>query len=289
MDVLHGLDSLPVSPDGSAVTVGMFDGVHRGHQAVIGRTVEEARTRGIRSVAVTFDRHPRETLTPGREPRLLTTLGRKISLIEDLDVDVLLVLPFTEELSRIPPEEFVSRVLVAGLHAEHVVIGANFTFGHRAKGNVQLLREVAPSHGFTVAGMDLLELDGRRVSSSSIREALIQGDLEWPQIALGRRFVLDGRVVRGAGRGADLGWPTANLQTDHRLLLPGKGVYAGRARSGGGDHVEAYLLDFEGTLLGEEIAIEFWARLRDEVKFDSAEELSKQIAADVDRTRELVS
>jgi riboflavin kinase/FMN adenylyltransferase len=258
-------------------------------------------------VTATFDRHPRETLTPGRDPRLLTTLERKISLIAQLGVDLLLVLPFTEELSRIPAEQFVTRVLAEGLQTRRVVIGTNFTFGHKARGNLDLLTAMAPAHGFTVDGVDLLELDGRRVSSSSIREALIEGDLGWPQTALGRRFVLDGRVVRGAGRGADLGWPTANLQTDHRLLLPGEGVYAGRARAARGDyvaainvgsnptfgrepvHVEAFLLDFEGTLLGEEVAVEFWVRLRDEVRFESAEELAKQIAADVERTRELMA
>jgi riboflavin kinase/FMN adenylyltransferase len=307
MDVLHGLESLPQSTGGSVVTIGMFDGVHRGHQAVIGRTVDRARATGLRSVTATFDRHPRETLTPGREPRLLTTLERKISLIAQLGVDLLLVLPFTEELSRIPAEQFVTRVLAEGLQTRRVVIGTNFTFGHKARGNLDLLTAMAPAHGFTVDGVDLLELDGRRVSSSSIREGLIEGDLGWPQTALGRRFVLDGRVVRGAGRGADLGWPTANLQTDHRLLLPGEGVYAGRARAARGDyvaainvgsnptfgrepvHVEAFLLDFEGTLLGEEVAVEFWVRLRDEVRFESAEELAKQIAADVERTRELMA
>ena len=306
MEVVRGISALPLPSGPAVVTIGMFDGVHRGHQAVIGRAVEAARERDVAATAVTFDRHPREVVTPGREPRLLTTLEGRIELIGRLGVDTLLVVEFTEEFSRISAEEFIRVVLAEGLHARHVVIGTNFTFGYRAGGNVHLLTELAPSAGFTVEGMELLEIDGRPVSSSSIREALIKGDLEWPRTALGRRFVLDGRVVRGAGRGADLGWPTANLQTDHRLLLPGKGVYAGRARTGQGDHVaainvgsnptfgrepvhvEAYLLDFEGTLLGQDMAVEFWARLRDEVKFDSAEELSKQIAADVERTRDLV-
>jgi riboflavin kinase/FMN adenylyltransferase len=284
----------------------MFDGVHRGHQAVIGRTVDVASTRGLTPIAVTFDRHPREILTPGREPPLLTTLERKIELIGRLGVDAILVLEFTEEFSRIPAEEFISRVLADGLHAKHAVIGTNFTFGHKARGNLQLLSELGPTHGFTVEGVSLIVLDGRQVSSSSIREAIAAGDLEWPRIALGRRYAVDGRVVRGAGRGVGLGYPTANLETNPRILLPAEGVYAGKALvrgeghvaavnvgsnpTFGGEavHVEAFLLDFDDDLTGEEISIEFWERLRDELTFETAEELSKAIASDVERTRELV-
>ena len=211
------------------MTVGFFDGVHLGHRAVLGRTVEAARERGLPSVAVTFDRHPREVLTPGQEPRLLTTVDRKAALIEQTGVDTLLVLEFTEAFSRWPAERFVSDVLVGGLHTGHCVMGANFTFGHKAAGTVELLMERGPALGFTAERVELLEIDGRRVSSSSIRDALSRGDLEWPRVALGRRFVLDGTVVSGAGRGQGLGFPTANLRTGPRLLLPGRGIYAGRA------------------------------------------------------------
>jgi len=165
---------------------------------------------------------------------------------------------------------------------------------------------VEPAHGFTAERVELLHLGERKVSSSSIREALVEGDLTWPQEALGRRFVLDGMVVRGAGRGTGIGWPTANLQTLPRLLLPGSGVYAGRVKVPAGGfvsainvgtnptfgveplHVESFLLDFEGYLVGEPMAIEFWARLRDELRFETAEALSDAIADDVRRTRELV-
>jgi riboflavin kinase/FMN adenylyltransferase len=306
MDLVRGLDALPL-PDGSAVvTVGFFDGVHLGHRAVLTRAVEEARARRVRSIAVTFDRHPREVLTPGREPRLLTTVERKAELIAEVGVDMLLVLAFTEELSRWPAEDFVGRVLVEGLRARHIVVGANFTFGFKALGTVEMLSEVGPSHGFTTERVELIHLGGRRVSSSSIREALSVGDLDWPERALGRRFVLDGTVVRGAGRGTSLGWPTANLRTLPRLLLPGSGIYAGRARVPAGEwvaaisvgtnptfgveplHVESYLLDFEGDLLGQPMGIEFWVRLRHEERFRTPEELAEVIADDVRRTRELV-
>ena len=306
MERLHGLDALPVDAERTVVTVGFFDGVHLGHRAVLGRTVDAARVRGLPSVAVTFDRHPREVLTPGREPRLLTTVDRKAALIEETGIDTLLVLEFTEDFSRWPAERFVSDVLLGGLHANHCVMGANFTFGHKAAGTVELLMERGPALGFTAERVELVEVEGRRVSSSSVRDALAQGDLEWPGVALGRRFVLDGTVVSGAGRGHGLGFPTANLRTGPRLLLPGRGIYAGRAfvdRTGhvaaisvgtnptfGTEplHVEAYLLDFDGDLIGTRIAVEFWAYLRDEVRFDTPDELSAAIGEDVRRTRDLV-
>jgi riboflavin kinase/FMN adenylyltransferase len=306
MERLHGLDALPIDAERTVVTVGFFDGVHLGHRAVLGRTVDVARERGLPSVAVTFDRHPREVLTPGREPRLLTTVERKAALIEETGIDTLLVLEFTEDFSRWPAERFVSDVLLEGLHANHCVMGANFTFGHKAAGTVELLIERGPALGFTAERVELVEIEGRRVSSSSVRDALAQGDLGWPGVALGRRFLLDGTVVSGAGRGHGLGFPTANLRTGPRLLLPGRGIYAGRALVDGTGHVaaisvgtnptfgteplhvEAYLLDFEGDLIGTQIAVEFWAYLRDEVRFDTPKELSAAIGEDVRRTRDLV-
>jgi riboflavin kinase/FMN adenylyltransferase len=306
MEIVSGFGApLPIKGP-SVVTVGFFDGVHLGHRAVLGRTVEVARERGLASVAVTFDRHPREVLTPGKEPRLLTTVERRASLIAETGIDALVVLEFTEGFSRWSAEEFIHRVLVEGLHVERVVMGADFTFGHGAKGNVEMLIEVGPRHGFTFEPVGFLEVDGRRISSSSIRRALSEGDLGWPLCALGRRFVVDGVVVPGAGRGHDLGYPTANLRTWPRLLLPAGGIYAGRAEVDGVRHlaaidvgtnptfgveplhVEAYLLDFDGDLMGQEMAVEFWARLRDEERFDTPEALVEVMAGDVRRTRELV-
>lgn len=307
MEQLHGTEALPIGEGGTVTTVGFFDGVHLGHRAVLARTVAAARERGLRAGAVTFDRHPREILTPGKEPRLLTTVERKARLIEDAGIDVLVVLGFTEAFSRWPAERFISDVLVEGLHAEHCVMGANFTFGHKAAGDVQLLIDTGASYGFTAERVDLVELDGQRVSSSSIREALGGGDLEWPTAALGRRFVIDGNVVSGAGRGQGLGFPTANLRMWPRLLLPGRGIYAGRAEVAGRTHVaaisvgtnptfgveplhvESYLLDFDENVVGREMAVELWAYLRDEVRFESPSELSAAIGEDVRRTRELVS
>jgi riboflavin kinase/FMN adenylyltransferase len=306
MKRVSGLDALPLEPEPAVVTVGFFDGVHLGHRAVLATTVAAARERGMRAIAVTFDRHPRETLTPGREPRLLTTVERKARLIEETGIDVLLVLEFTLEFSQWPAERFMGEVLRDGLHARHCVMGASFTFGHRALGDVSLLMAEGARYGFTAERVDLVELDDRTVSSSSVREALAAGDLDWPRRALGRRFVLDGSVVSGSGRGHGLGYPTANLRTWPRLLLPGQGIYAGRAQLNGEIHVaaidvgtnptfgteplhvESFLLDFDGDLVGKHMAVEFWAYLRPEVRFDSPDELVAAMDDDVRRTRALV-
>jgi riboflavin kinase / FMN adenylyltransferase len=309
MDIVRGLDALPLPIGPSVVTVGFFDGVHLGHREVIRRTVEAARDRDARSVAVTFDRHPREVLTPGEEPRLLTTVERKAELIAACGTDALVVLEFTEEFSKVSAEDFVRDVLVGGLHTVHARVGANFRFGHRAAGTVATLREVGEPLGMTADEVGLFAIAGRVVSSSSIRETLAGGDLAWPRIALGRRFAVDGEVVAGAGRGKGLGYPTANLRTWPRLLLPGQGIYAGVAELEDGGryvaavdvgtnptfgteplHVEAFLLDFpDDELRGDTLTVEFWERLRDEVKFDSVDELVAAIADDVDRTRSIVT
>lgn len=307
MQVVHGLESLPIDDAPSVATVGFFDGVHRGHQAVFSTVVARARDRGVRSVAITFDRHPTEVLRPGSEPRLLTTVERKGSLIDACGIDMLVVLPFDRDFSLIGAEDFVERVLVRGVHAVHAAMGSNFTFGFKALGTMENLPAMAESHRVSVETVPLLELGERTVSSTSIREALATGDLGWPTEALGRRFVLDGEVVTGHGRGRGLGYPTANLRTWPRLLLPGQGIYAGVAEHAGRRyrtaldvgtnptfgveplHVEAFLLDFEGDdLPGDPLSIEFWARLRDEEKYDSVEALVAAIAEDVATTERLV-
>jgi len=309
VQLIIGSEGLPLPEAPSVVTVGFFDGVHLGHREVLRQTVEEARARGCRSVAVTFDRHPREVLTPDDVPRLLTTVERKASLIATTGIDALVVLAFTPEFSRVPAEDFVRDVLVGGVHAVHARMGVDSTFGHRARGNVETLAELGAPYGLSARAVPLLDVDGRRVSSSSIRDALAAGDLAWPRTALGRRFVLDGEVVSGAGRGHGLGYPTANLRTLPRLLLPGRGIYAGTAELPDGRgfaaavdvgtnptfgteplHAEAFLLDFaDEDLRGRPLAVTFWERLRDEERFDHVDDLVRAIAADVNRTREVVA
>ena len=308
MQIREGADALPLDDGPSVVTVGFFDGVHLGHQAVLARAVDRARYAGTRSVAVTFDRHPREVLAPGTEPRLLTSVDRKAALIEGFGIDELVVLPFDRDFSLIPAEDFVADILVGAIHATHATMGANFTFGFKALGTMENLSALGEPFGLTAEAVPLVDLEGRTVSSTSVRESLAAGDLDWPHRALGRRFVLDGAVVTGHGRGRSLGYPTANLRTWPRLLLPGQGIYVGVAELHGRRyrtaldvgtnptfgveplHVEAFLLDFEGEdLPGEPLAIAFWERLRDEVKYDSIDELVDAIEADVIRARALIS
>jgi riboflavin kinase/FMN adenylyltransferase len=306
VEIVHGLDALPLDAGPSVVTVGFFDGVHLGHRHVFDLVVGRAGEQGLRSVAVTFDRHPKEILHPGTEPRLLTSVDRKADLVAATGIDALVVLEFDRDFSLITAEDFVGNVLARGVHGRHAIMGANFTFGFQAAGTMETLPALGAPQGMTSEAVDILEIDGRPVSSTSIREALGSGDLEWPHRALGRRFVLDGEVVYGHGRGTDLGYPTANLRTWPRLLLPGQGIYAGLAEVDGRRyraaidvgtnptfgvdplHVEAFLLGFEGELHGAPLSIEFWERLRDEEKYDSVEQLIAAIGADVEKTIEIV-
>ncbi len=307
MEVIRDGQPSPVPTGGCIVTIGAYDGVHLGHRALIEDVKRLAAERGSATAVVTFDRHPREILTPGTAPKLITSLQHKVALIEPLGIEAVVILEFTEDFSQWPPERFVHDVLVSGLHTARVVVGANFTFGHKALGNIFTLADLGRERGFEVEPMGLLTIQGRRVSATSIREALSAGDLGWPRVALRRRYSVEGPVVRGAGRGASLGFPTANLHVDPRILLPADGVYAGTAMVDGRTHtaainigtnptfgqeplrLEAFLLDFEGDLLGRHMAVEFWARLRDELRFDSPEDLVEAIRRDVARTREVVS
>ena len=289
----------------SVVTIGVFDGVHLGHQETIGHAVKRARDLGVRSVVVTFDPHPAEVVRPGSHPAVLTEPARKAELIEQLGVDVLSVIPFTLEFSRLSPEAFVHDVLVEHLHATLVVVGENFRFGHRAAGDVALLERLGRTFGFTVEPAPLVATDGTVFSSTYIRSCVDAGDLGAATTALGRPHRLEGVVVRGDRRGRELGFPTANLFSGPYAAVPGDGVYAGWfVRPGGREQipaavsigtnptfsgrerrVEAYLLDFDGDLYGERAALDFVARLREMRRYDGIDPLIAQIAEDVAQTR----
>ena len=270
-----------------AVAIGTFDGVHRGHRAAI----EAANGAGLRSTVVTFDPHPRLVL--GYDVQLLTTLRRRLELIEEAGPDDVLVLEFTEELSRLEPEEFVAEILWP-IGTKAVVAANDFRFGRGRKGDVDLLRRL----GIEVVDVPLVE----GVSSSRIRELLAAGEMREAAALLGRPHELEGTVVSGDQRGGTLGFPTANLAVAQHLLVPAFGIYAGAALDGraavsigvnphyGGSErrIEAFLLDFDGDLYGRELRIELWERLRDERAFESEEELIRQIALDVEATRAAV-
>ncbi len=303
--VVRGLEE--VSPAPSIVSVGFFDGVHRGHQTIIRQAVRQGRVLGIRSAVVTFDRHPMEVVNPGSQPALLMTLYRRAQTLAAQGVDLVVVLEFSDWLRHLEPAAFVDHVLVGPLRAVRAVVGANFRFGHKAAGDVAALDDLGSDRGFTVEGVGLLEADAQVISSSEIRAALEVGNVERADEMLGRPHVVDGIVVRGDARGKSLGFPTANLQTSRRLAIPARGVYAGvchlpdgtshpcatnvgvNPTFGGQDlRVESFLLDWSGDLYGMSVAVDFRHRLRDELRFDSADALITQMRADVARARRVL-
>jgi riboflavin kinase/FMN adenylyltransferase len=273
-----------LEPADRAVAIGTFDGVHRGHRAAI----EAAVGTGLRSTVVTFDPHPRRVL--GYAVELITTLQRRLELIGEIGPDELLVLEFTEELSRLEPEEFV-RAVLEPLGARVVVAAESFRFGKARRGDVELLRRL----GLEVRDVPLVE----GVSSSRVRELLKEGAVVVAAALLGRPAEVEGTVVSGDQRGGTLGFPTANIAVEPELLVPAHGIYAGAAGGyraaasvgvnphyGGTERrIEAFLLDFEGDLYGQRLRLELWERLRDERAFASEEDLVRQIAADVEAAR----
>ncbi|MEU7570778.1 bifunctional riboflavin kinase/FAD synthetase [Micromonospora sp. NPDC049240] len=304
----RGYEAAPGGWGRSVVTIGVFDGVHQGHQAAIGHAVARARELGVKSVVVTFDPHPAEVVRPGSHPAVLTEPARKAELIEALGVDVLCVVPFTAEFSRLPAEAFVHDILTEHLHAALVVVGDNFRFGHRAAGDVALLERLGRTFGFGVEGAPLVAEAGTVFSSTYIRSCVDAGDVRAAAAALGRPHRVEGVVVRGDQRGRELGYPTANLLTHRYAAVPADGVYAARLVRRGGDplvaavsigtnptfsgrerRVEAYALDFSGDLYGERLALDFVAHLREQRTYDAIEPLVAQIAEDVERTRRAVS
>jgi riboflavin kinase / FMN adenylyltransferase len=310
----YGLADVPADWGRCVATIGVFDGVHRGHQRIIARAVEIARAKNLPVVVITFDPHPDEVIRPGPHPPYLTTPGRLAELLAGLGVDALLVLPFTQEFSRLSPDEFVQAVLSERLHAAAVVEGEDFRFGYRAAGDVPLLSQLGEKYDFTVEGVPLLVVDGVTISSTYIRERLAAGDVAGAAAALGRPHRVQGVVVRGHLRGRALGFPTANLETPPHTATPADGVYAGWLTSlnldgteasrwpaaisvgtnptfGGGDRtVEAYALDRDDLdLYGVHAAIDFAARLRGNERFDSVDALVIQMHEDVAQARTLTA
>jgi riboflavin kinase / FMN adenylyltransferase len=309
----QGLADVPADWGRSVVTIGVFDGVHRGHQRIITRAVDAARGLGQPMVVITFDPHPAEVIRPGSHPFLLCTAPRRAELLAELGADVVCMMPFTPEFSQLGPEEFVRSVLVDRLHAACVVVGANFRFGHRAAGDVALLAELGEKYDFTAEAVPLLAGDGVKISSSLIRQKLADGDVTDAAADLGRMHRVEGVVVPGHRRGKALGFPTANLETFPHTAIPADGVYAGwlsvlgeqegqeyeealwpAAISVGTNPtfdgrervVEAYALDRDDLeLYGVHVGVDFAARLRGMERFSSAGALAEQMRHDVDQAR----
>lgn len=306
MDVYRSLDEVPERPgQGRTVAIGVFDGVHRGHQDILNRAVADARRLGAACAAVTFHPHPEGVLRPRSAPRMLTTLDYKAELMAGLGVQEVVVVRFDEEFASLTPAAFCRQVLSERLGAREVFVGENFRFGKGAVGSVADLEEYGDSHGFRVVAVELAEVDGEVVSSTRIRRSLSRGRVAEAARLLGHPHRVEGRVVSGAGRGRELGAPTANLEPDPGLALPRQGVYLTLAclNEGGGwpsltsvgtnptfeagtrIRVETLLLDFAGDLYGHRLRVDFLERLRAQRAYPDASSLAARIEEDIRAAR----
>jgi riboflavin kinase/FMN adenylyltransferase len=306
LKLLRSLDELTAEHRGGAVSIGNFDGVHRGHARIVERLLAQAKRVGGPSVVFTFDPHPVRILRPELCPPPLTWTERKAELLAELGVDEMIAYPTDEALLRLSPEEFFESIVRQALDAQAMVEGPNFFFGRGRAGNIESLGRLCGGAGVALDVVQPLELEGEYVSSSRVRRLISEGNVEEAAAMLTRPYRIRGMVTHGAARGAKIGFPTANVSAID-TLLPAPGVYAGRAAAGEsnrpaainigpnptfGDQglkVEAHLLDFHGPLYGEPIEVDFLARLRDIQTFNSIGELQEQLSRDVERARALVA
>lgn len=322
MERWRGQDDIPSDWGRCVLTIGVFDGVHRGHAELIARAVKSGRARGVPTVLMTFDPHPMEVVFPGSHPAQLTTLARRAELAEELGIDVFLVMPFTADFMKLTPDRYIHELLVERLHVVEVVVGENFTFGKKAAGNVATLRRAGARLGFAVESVSLVteqhQSETVTFSSTYIRACVDAGDVVAAAEALGRPHRVEGVVVRGDGRGRGLGYPTANIAPPMHSAIPADGVYAawftmlghgpasgsvlpgerypsavsigtnptfsGRTRT-----VEAFVLDTSADLYGQHVAVDFVARIRGQKKFASAEDLVAAMGRDTDRARTILA
>jgi riboflavin kinase/FMN adenylyltransferase len=311
MKIYRDPTEIPRNGPGRAVTIGAFDGVHLGHQAVLRLVRELALARGLSATVLTFDRHPAEVVRPGSAPKLLTTLEQKLELLEATGaVDDCLVLPFDAARSKEPAEQFVEELLSSALHARLVVVGADFHFGYRRHGDVPLLQLMGAELGFETIGLGLIAAADRDAgvpySSTRIRQLIAAGDVEGAAVMLGRPHEVRGTVERGDARGRELGFPTANVGVPENVCLPADGVYAGTFTGADGVErlaaisagrrptfyaeagmflLEAHVLDFDGDLYGQPARVRFTRRIRGQERFENVDDLIAQMHRDVEEVR----
>lgn len=294
----------PRLPRGGVGTIGNFDGLHRGHRRILARVLEEARRLAAPSFLLTFHPHPAKVLRPEIAPHLIFTPAQKRAALESTGLDCMIELPFTPEFARVTGPEFVREVLGERLAVRALMFGEDFHFGHQKSGNLALLTEMSGPMGFSVEGVPAVLHDGKPVSSSRIRYAVLEGDVEGAAAMLEGPFTLEGTVVEGRRQGKALGFPTVNLEPENELV-PGDGIYAAQVRLpgetawrpaassigvnptfGGKERVvEAFILDYEGELYGERVALRFHKKIRGQEAFAGAEKLAAQIGRDVDFVR----
>jgi len=305
MLVLHDPLKQTDLPRGCVATIGNFDGMHLGHQEIVRGVVARARELGGPSSVITFDPHPLSVVAPDRVPRQITTLSQKTELLAAMGIDALLVVPFTHEFSRWTAGRFIEEFLVGALQVREIRIGADFCFGAGREGNLAKLREWGGRLGFAVEGVGDVEIHGMRVSSSVVRSAILKGCMRVARLALGRTYFLDGRVATGRRLGRKIGFPTVNLDPANDLF-PGSGVYITTSRFETFSHtfesvtnigsrptlyenyattIESHILDFDSNVYGDTVRVYFHELIRRERQFQSAVELTRQIKADIDRSR----
>lgn len=314
----RGLDEIPADWGRCVLTIGVFDGMHRGHMQLISRAVESAAARGVPAVLMTFDPHPMEVVRPGSHPAQLTTLSRRAELAEQLGIDVFCVVPFTPDFMKLTPGRYVHDLLVERLHVVEVVVGTNFTFGKKALGTIETMEEMGHTFGFEVEGVKLLEEHAVTFSSTYIRSCVDAGEVRAACEALGRPHRVEGVVVHGDGRGRALGFPTANVAPPMHAAIPADGVYAGwftvlgpgptigevtagepakaaisigtnPTFSGRTRTVEAFVLEGEADLYGQHVAVDFVEHLRGMEKFDSVDDLIVAMGKDAERAKAVLA
>lgn len=291
---------------GTAVTIGVFDGVHLGHQQLIQRTREIAAERGLQTVVLTFRNHPRTVLTPGFKPKYLTAIEERVDLIKSLGIDFVAAITFTKEVSQLRAKEFVS-LLQKHCKMEVLVVGPDFALGVNREGDIETLTALGSEMGFSVVPIEFAQLYGQEVSSTSIREALAAGDVVKARSYQGRPFSLTGQVVGGDKRGKLLGFPTANIDVEETRAIPADGIYATRACFAGAEHdsatyigtrptfgesnrvIEVFILDFQGELYGQNLTIEFIDRIRGDMAFVNPDDLVTQMKKDVAQAQEVLA
>jgi len=306
MKIIRDLDSIPEDLTGAIVTIGNFDGVHRGHREIFNKIKREARKEHKKSVVITFDPHPQKIIHPERRPFfLLTPLPEKLDLIASCGVDAVILITFSADFAQVTAQEFVENILWGRLHLTKLFVGYDYVFGKGKGGNAKFLKAAGRKFGFQVEEIGVVKTDGMIASSTNIRLSIIAGNVGLASEMLGRPYSISGSVVRGYRRGTEIGYPTANIKSEK--VIPATGVYAIIAELDGTRHhgvinignnptfgneetsAEVHLLDFEGDIYGKDITIFFIDRLRDERKFKNPAELAQQIKRDIEKARKILS
>lgn len=301
MLIFENIDEINIS-EYTCVTIGNFDGVHRGHQTLMKKAIEYSKQDGLRSVVFTFSNHPVNFFKPGYVKNIISLEDKK-KILEKIGIDVLVNIPFCEKMTKISAEDYINNILIKKLHAKRIIVGHDFSFARKREGNIEILKSFESKYGYKLDVITPVILDKKRVSSTDIRTMISNGDVSGAKKLLGRYYAIEGEVIRARQIGRTIGFPTANIKYDNSMVLPEKGIYATIARlddrvfcgatnigtnptvNGKKLSIETYILDFDEDIYGKNLRIEFVEKIREEIKFESKEELKHQLESDVDYVR----